>query len=518
MYMVLIADDEALECATLEMMIHNEMKSCIVKKCVYNGIDLLNAIEQERPDIAIIDINMPGMNGLEALELIRMKNPELKVIINTAYSDFSYIKCAMDLKVDDYILKPVKRTKLYEVLGKICNQLDKERQSNWDKKRLVQIEQDMLQIAKEYFVSSLFWGKIEKMSLELIKQNFHLDSFGGGIFLIKLPNTLEAKNVVTEIAQVLQNDFARSFDYLVKCFEYELYYYILPNTQKRNFENWITKSGPMIINKIEKNWNLRASIGVSSWKTDFCELPQAIEECRSEVRKYEKSGVYIYHAQDKTTRYFHIENQKRIQWLYQSKDFQNLIDEVGILIECAQIKNYRFEEIKYSIVFGIMQIIYETEDTDLKIAGMAVIQWNDLLETNELKTFKENLIDMLRMQEEKMLYMNISDNIYNALQYIQNYYMEDLSLDMVATSISITPFYLSRLLKQEIGIGFVNILTAVRMEKTIQLLKEKENSIRLISESVGYSGLNYFYKVFKKYYGITVGEMRELLLHWENAN
>lgn len=516
MYTIVIADDEALECVTLEMIIHSEMKNCRVKKCVYNGIDLLNAIEQEKPDIAIIDINMPGMSGLEVLELVRRKNTSLKVIINTAYSDFSYIKSAMDNKVDDYILKPVKRKKLYEVLGKICTQLDEERQSSWNKERLIEIEQDMIQIAKEYFVSSLFWGKIETMSMELIKQNYHLDYIGGAFFLIQLPDTQRARQSVMEIGQLLDDDFSRSFDYLIKCLDYELYYYVLPSISKQTFENWITKTGQIILAKIEKHWNLTASIGVSSWKKTVNELPQAIEECRKIIGRCKEPGVYVYQEKESIIRYFYIENIQRIQWLYGLKDFRSLMKEINEIINCAQMNEYRFEEIKYSIVFSMMQIICDEKKLELKIAGMLAIQWNTLLESRELDEFRNDFINMLSIQEKRIINMNISDNIYCALQYILTYYTDDLSLDKTAEQIGITPFYLSRLLKQEIGMGFVNILTSVRMEKTVQLLSEKENSIRMISEAVGYSSLNYFYKVFKKYYGITVGEMRDLLMEWKN--
>ena len=109
MYRIIVADDEMIECRALEMMLRNDFPELEVVPSVYNGTDLIAGIEKYQPDIAIVDINMPQLNGLDALELIRTRNQQLKIIISSAYSDFEYVKRAMKLGASDYILKPLEK-------------------------------------------------------------------------------------------------------------------------------------------------------------------------------------------------------------------------------------------------------------------------------------------------------------------------------------------------------------------------------------------------------------------------
>ena len=96
-----------------------------------------------------------------------------------------------------------------------------------------------------------------------------------------------------------------------------------------------------------------------------------------------------------------------------------------------------------------------------------------------------------------------------ALRYIEEHYAEDISLDLVAEKIGISPFYLSRLFRAERGESFVEYLTGVRMQTAVRLAKETRLSIREIATRTGYGSPTYFCRVFKKYTGSTIGELRE---------
>ena len=93
MFQVLVADDEEIEIRALEMMIRHDFPEEVeIVPGAKNGLELIAGIQKYQPDIVIADINMPGMNGIEALELIRAKYPRMKILISTAYSDFDYIR------------------------------------------------------------------------------------------------------------------------------------------------------------------------------------------------------------------------------------------------------------------------------------------------------------------------------------------------------------------------------------------------------------------------------------------
>ena len=102
-----------------------------------------------------------------------------------------------------------------------------------------------------------------------------------------------------------------------------------------------------------------------------------------------------------------------------------------------------------------------------------------------------------------------SGYVGQALQYIEEHYAEDISLDLVAEKIGISPFYLSRLFKAERGESFVEYLTSVRMKNAVRLARETRLSIREIATRTGYASPTSFCRVFKKYTGSTIGDLRE---------
>jgi two-component system response regulator YesN len=96
-----------------------------------------------------------------------------------------------------------------------------------------------------------------------------------------------------------------------------------------------------------------------------------------------------------------------------------------------------------------------------------------------------------------------------AKEYIDNHYNEDISLERVADEIPVSPTYLSRLLKQEIGVSFIEYLTQVRIQKAIQLMNDPAVKIYEIAECVGYSSQHYFCNVFKKVLNMSPEEYRK---------
>ncbi len=101
--------------------------------------------------------------------------------------------------------------------------------------------------------------------------------------------------------------------------------------------------------------------------------------------------------------------------------------------------------------------------------------------------------------------------VTKAFIYVKKMYTQDISLEDIAEQVGISPFYLSRLLKQELNETFVEILTKVRIAQALNLLQDNKKTIREIGEAVGYNNTTYFYKVFKKQTGMTVGEVRHYL-------
>jgi YesN/AraC family two-component response regulator len=89
-----------------------------------DGEEAVELVERHLPDLLITDIKMPMLGGLELVERIRRTNPDLRILIVSGYSEFEYARRAIELGVDDYILKPIDVEKLRETLRRIRIRLE----------------------------------------------------------------------------------------------------------------------------------------------------------------------------------------------------------------------------------------------------------------------------------------------------------------------------------------------------------------------------------------------------------
>ncbi len=106
MYRVLIADDEMIERKVLFKILSKNLEGQCKIFQAENGREALEIYENEKIQIAILDIEMPGINGLAAAEKIREKDRDCCIIFLTAFDEFSYAKKAITVRALDYILKP----------------------------------------------------------------------------------------------------------------------------------------------------------------------------------------------------------------------------------------------------------------------------------------------------------------------------------------------------------------------------------------------------------------------------
>ena len=103
-----------------------------------------------------------------------------------------------------------------------------------------------------------------------------------------------------------------------------------------------------------------------------------------------------------------------------------------------------------------------------------------------------------------------SENVvFRVKSYINDNYAQDISLDDVSRLVDISPYYFSKLFKQEVGENFIEYLTRTRITHAMRLLEDSRYSIKEVCLMCGYSDPNYFSRIFKKYEGMTPSEYRE---------
>lgn len=116
MYRILIADDEVIEKKVLYKTLNKNFKEHCEIYQAENGREALELFEEKDIQIAILDIEMPGINGIEAAEEMRKRKPECCIIFLTAYDYFSYAKKAITIRALDYLLKPYQENELINVV------------------------------------------------------------------------------------------------------------------------------------------------------------------------------------------------------------------------------------------------------------------------------------------------------------------------------------------------------------------------------------------------------------------
>lgn len=112
---ILLADDEAVERRYFKNLFHRHPEYRVVGEA-QNGVEVTELAEKTQPDVIIMDIYMPLMNGLESARKIKEKLPGVIIILNTAYADFEFAKKALDYRLDAYLLKPASERQIIETI------------------------------------------------------------------------------------------------------------------------------------------------------------------------------------------------------------------------------------------------------------------------------------------------------------------------------------------------------------------------------------------------------------------
>lgn len=397
MFKLMIADDEPRIRRGLKNAVTWEQLGIKVVGEAEDGEVALRLAEETSPDIILLDICMPFLNGLDLIRKLNAVDRGCIIIIITGHDEFEYMQQSIKLKIFDYILKPVNKDNLKDTITRAIQELTKDREKrnylNWINKQL----DDNMSELRNNFISNWLNGD---MSFENIvsELNFLKISIQNniGIILIKVLNRFN-----TEV--VSKKWDSRHLNFAVINIAYETL---------ENFEP--------IFNYIDNDDNIMIVCHIDS-NTEWLNIGDEIE----------------------------------------AKIFDYL--NVNILLEHRKLTN------------GIVGI-------------------------------KSAYKTMVNVINKKCMFKPL---VLLTLKYIDaNYYLNDLSLETVAEEFNTNPSYLSRMIKQETGLSFIDYLINLRIKKAIFIMDDPTIKIYQVAEMVGYSNQHYFCKAFKKVTGISPTEYR----------
>ncbi|MCI7813568.1 MAG: response regulator [Lachnospiraceae bacterium] len=520
MYRIIVADDEMIECIVLEHIIQNNLKNQIeLVSSVQDGVSLLKAVEEQKPDIAIVDINMPGLNGLDAIEILKMKNLNLKIIIHTAYSEFSYAQKALQLGASDYLVKPNLKEEIIESIKKICCTLDDERQMREAHAKNKAAAQSLYELSADKWLMSLFLEHPDTECYEILRRYCPTITYGG-IFTswkIKEGESLP-EQTLRDIYSSLKEKLRSFCDTICLMYKDLFYCFLIPGEKIKNgnVHDWILALIDCLYREWEKS-SIFFLVGVSLWKEED-NFISGIYEARLALQHRDQPGVFFFQFKD---------TPKEIS------SFQRPLKEARLLLdgkteECIRQMRESFSSLALPAHLSAEEILLSSKirgavyllqlREELTAISRETIRktfefWKDfqLIETfDDLLSWIEVGIQSLSPFDSQK---NVSENPYiaNACSYIMENYTRDLPLEEVSDAIGISSFYFSRLLKHEKHTTFVEMLTDIRIQKAMLLLSEDQKSIREIGAVIGYPNQSYFYKVFKKTTGLSLGDVRKYL-------
>ena len=174
MYRVLIADDEDIIRRGLASMVA-QYEGLEVVAQAEDGEIALEQAEQTRPDLMLVDINMPFLDGFEFIQAAKKLLPDVEIVIITGYDDFAFVQKALQMGVADYLLKPIMEEPFFKVLDKAVSRLDsKEKAKKYMDWLTTQMEQNHPSLVNDFFRSWLH-SSLDQVELEERMRYLHIE-------------------------------------------------------------------------------------------------------------------------------------------------------------------------------------------------------------------------------------------------------------------------------------------------------------------------------------------------------
>lgn len=496
---VLVADDETMICEWLEFCI-SQNPSCRLTGIAHNGLEALEMIQKEEPDLILTDIKMPVMDGLELLHTLRARNSQVKVVMLTAFSDFDLVRQALRDGASEYLLKTEMQN---DLLQELLNRTAKELQCSQGKD-----EQDIANLSRVHSVIGRILRQKKELNdeeLEKLRQ-CNVRWRNSGLFAL----AVWKQNILNSGLSFPQESQARhvtGFDYTDRI------YMIIGNFPRTLSE--AEKARQLTVYARQVQQMNGCMVGVSTITDEMRRIPFMVWQAACSLGEgFYKGEKRLYEPRYPLGELLH-KNQLwkntcaefRVR-LHQTQGFQRyeLIKE---FLENAENQRILAVELLCRLCMDAFDLLeFEARESGI------ILEDGDALRTQLQQCISLEEADGIMLSVARQCSPAItqqtpkSKNICLAVEYINSHYKEQISLEQVAAQVYLNPEYFSRAFKSEVGQTFVNYLTDVRLQHSVRLLENTALRVQDIAQQVGYYNASYFSTTFKKKYGMSPYEYR----------
>lgn len=515
MYSMLLVDDES---ATREGLLRLPLWHRLGIRPVLqaaDGVEALEVLAQERPDILLTDVKMPRMGGAELARRARALYPEIKIVFISGYDDIGYVKSALAVAAYDYIFKPVDIAELEACFNRVIESLGAERADRQALDSLLARSRAGERVIRDHL-------------LGIVLTNPQVGEAALGETLAALDIATEGRHMTAlairalgdgglAVVDILPPPDMQSYAYVMDHLKGQ--YALLLETRGPISEERLMEIARKVMESLRAQGLAYAAVGLEAEGTArvaalgerYRMAQEALAHCIYQppfsVQAYgalippgppekrpaplEEGALLARDAQpleawlSSLMRW--LEGARRPDMTFYMRQFSRWVDGVAEILS----RHFRFDP--------------EPED----LSSVKVL--DTIAEAPCLEEMMARLRAYCHDARNILLYENdatIRQSVHQAVQYIHENYSQPLTIAQLATQAYLSPAYLSMLFRKELGMTVNGYITRVRMEKAKEMLRNPAMKQYDISVAIGYANPSYFVVQFKKYAGVTPSEYR----------
>ncbi len=529
MYRIMICDDEGIVIDSIKFIIEKEFPGECDIASAKTGRAVIELAETFRPDIAFMDIQMPGINGIEAMREIRKSNESLIFVVLTAYDKFDYAKAAINVGVKEYLNKPVDRNKIIEVLKSAMKDIDDNRSKRARELQVREKLETVVPMIENGLIYNLLFQEYFEEDIENYKNLLGITQkrcfigvivFGeerdGNHMTNAVGSSIRLHRCYTEVRELIRTSF-NCFVGGVSGNKIALLFPTDDEAHTYNSRVRLIEDARNLTKKIKERTDIDARIGFGHIVAPM----DAMGSYRDALWALIQTSGGVAHVDDVFTGALYDED-------YPAQTEKEIADATEKGDEAAQQRAAMvyFDWMVKNYANAISNIQLKVLELVMRAETIGYIESNDTYhfmsrddylprvlemghDTDSLREWFLTRLSVAVRRVSESRNTRETNTIERAKTYIDENYSKDISLDDVSRVVDISPYYFSRVFKDETGQNFIDYLTERRIDKAKDLLLSDDRlSMKEISVMVGYSDPNYFSRIFKKNVGTTPTEFK----------
>lgn len=504
-----------------------------------DGEMALPLILKSKPDLLITDIKMPFMDGLTLCKLVKKELPDIKIVILSGYDDFNYAKQAINIGVEDYLLKPITKNAFIERLEEIHNRYEHEKtQKEYYEKFKLEMQEYERNASRDFFESLVradfdleeIYRRADRLNLDIVAEAYNILIFTPDASDSSYNSSEGYSDWEAEVHKKIENYFLSHP--VAMLFRHQVFSYAILVKGQRDTIKKNTCECVETIQKImeETRANVDWFVAVGEEADRLSRIKQSYHTAaRTYAFRYLYDGHILYYnmleqvkensADTSKTEAVQLKNvniNALNPEILQKFLSSGLEDEVDSFVhdyfhaigrepmESLVFRNY----VRFSVLSFLKKIGYD--DTELSREETDDVVKKTSQSTEASVAYAEEVLKRaIAIRDENAGSQNRSV-LKQAIDFIDGHYMdEEISLNRVAHAANVSANHFSALFSQNMGQTFIEYLTSLRMDKAKELLRCTSKRSSEIAGEVGYKDAHYFSYLFKKTQGMTPSEYRK---------